>query len=193
MRHPVVYLSSQSFLSILFAAVDTGKRECLGIMFGREDNRSGSKLIIQHVCAIQSVSRRTPCSTEQSQASHLRIQKMIACAPRAFNFIGYFHSHPQWSAKEKHYPMPSKSDLQSCLDVESKVEIIVDIGRTKDGYPWLVREGGAVVGRVANWRFVLHAYRAYRDGDRIVSEQLKLRVDPHVFLTLRHPKVPTVH
>ncbi len=183
MSKPVVYLRSECFLNIIFGAIDTGKKECLGVLFGREDKRSGSKLVIENVCEIQSVCKRTNCASHHSRASADRINKLIECAPEAFPFLGYFHSHPQWSSKERHYPGLSEGDFDALKRSNAKLEIIVDIGRASGSCPWMVRQNGAIVGRLANWRFALHAYNITGD----TWQKLKLKVDPGVFLKLRKP------
>ena len=183
MTKPVVYLRAECFFSIIFGAFDTGKKECLGILFGREDNRSGNKLIVENVCEIQSITKRTSGKAWHSKASADRIDKLLECAPAAFPFIGYFHSHTQWSSRESHYPLLSEGDFEDLKTSGAKLEIIVDIGKASGSCPWTLRQNGAIVGRLANWRVALHAYNI--EGD--TWQKLKLKVDPSVFLKLRRP------
>ncbi len=182
----IVHLSKESFFSIVLAAIEAGKYECCGILYGRK--RGERRIDVDFACALQMPVTRTSGCFYESPPADARISALQECAPRAYRYLGNFHSHPKWFKYEAHTPKLSRSDAKNILENKARIEILVDIGQARGGCPWQMRQSGSIAGRVANWRLVMYAYRVFPYHDVFISEQLPLRVSRSALAMLRRPK-----
>jgi proteasome lid subunit RPN8/RPN11 len=177
---PAVYLNRDAFRELLFAAVETGQKECLGILFGWEVEKGGHKIVVSGISGFQSLVRRKNTEVVHSQAAHNRIQDFMASAPSEYQQVGHFHSHCEWMNFPSS-PEMSKGDIDNVVRTESKIEIIILIAKRKRGQNirWSAREDGGVEGTTGKWSLGLHAYQVAisPDGSRR-AEKLNLVVSP---------------
>lgn len=154
-----VHIRKEAFLTILWTAVETFKKECLGAILGYTPSPKKDYFLITDAIPFQGIKKRLNTQVTQSERSNARWNEFwykISTHPQR---LGIFHSHPEWGP---HQPLPIMSayDIEDMQKQKNPLEIIVCISSYKKrGFiPWELLEDGSVQGSLATFNFRVNAF-----------------------------------
>lgn len=165
MDPPYVYIENEPLLDVILASIETFKRECLGLLFGRVPSRTRNYFHITNAVNIQLAKKRKNTEIEQSHISEEKIREMCSQYPRLYPLIGDFHSHPEWGQYRREAAM-SDTDIEDMRKrrEELKVCIVVKISLiNKERVVWESTNDDGIKGSLAKYKFHINAIRL--DGD----------------------------
>lgn len=158
MDPPIVYIEKEPFLNMVWSAIETFNRECLGFVFGKKPSKSRNYFTVENVVNIQLAKVRKNLKVHQSQAGSDRVDKVVNKYPKLFPFIGDFHSHPEWR-QHKRLALPSDQDKESMLKDQIDLSIIIKISSiNKDRPIWETVPEGGVNGSLDRYKFYINAF-----------------------------------
>jgi proteasome lid subunit RPN8/RPN11 len=174
---PTVYVHRNAFETMIAASVETFKRECFGVVFGRAPTKSRQYFIITNVSPMQ-CSKRFNTRIEGHARSERRLNKFYERMPPSSRPLGNFHSHTEWGDTRYKAAM-SAADLLSMMRAEAKIEFIIAISSRKKGKDeWRANDDGSVAGSFGsghyNYNFSMHAYVIEEQKDESVSVRIKI-------------------
>ena len=172
MDPPYVYIEKEPLLDMVLASVETFKRECLGLLFGRASSRTRNYFHITNVVNIQLARKRKNKEIEQSKISEEKIKEMCSQYPRLYPVIGDFHSHPEWGQCRRQATM-SDADLEDMKKrrEELKVCLVIKISLiNKERVVWEPVGDGGVRGSLAKYKFHINAIRLGDDDKEEILE-----------------------
>ncbi|MDO8504585.1 MAG: Mov34/MPN/PAD-1 family protein [Candidatus Liptonbacteria bacterium] len=174
MNSPEVYVEKEPFFNMVLAAIETGKRECLGIVFGRKPGRNRNYFHVTNATAIQCVRRRSNKEVEQTDLSSKNIAPLLASGS-PMRFLGDFHSHPDWGGHKAPFGM-SEGDVKNMADAGNYLEFIILISSVdKERGPWEALSDGSVRGFLTKRSIGLSVYMLQDvDGKK---KPIKLRIN----------------
>jgi hypothetical protein len=153
----VVFLTSDAFISLIVSCIEVYRKEAAGILMGDYVFNSDT-YYIKGAIPFQSANRKFS-EVEYHIARTQRIRENLELC--LSDFIGYFHSHPQYFNKEITSEL-SQADKESME--EGDFEIIVSIKDLKRYSPWVFKKKTMELsGCVGNYALNISAYS--RDGD----------------------------
>lgn len=171
MDSPIVYIEKEPFLTMIFASVETFKRECLGYIFGYKPTQDRNSFVITNAIPIQLAKKRKNSEVEQSKLSMNNISNCFDGYPSLFRKIGDFHSHPEWG-RHKVQAIPSKQDIKDMIEEEIPIGIIIAISLlNKERILWQNTSGGGVKGSLGKYKFHLNVFRVVKDEDNNRTEE----------------------
>jgi proteasome lid subunit RPN8/RPN11 len=171
---PEVYIEKEPFLNMVVAALETGKRECLGIVCGRKPGRNRNYFHITNAAGFGCVRRRSNTEVEQSKLGFKNIAPLFT-SDSPLQLLGDFHSHPEWGGHRRSSEL-SEHDIRHMIDDEDDLGIVIlRSSVVKDRGPWEALSDGSVRGFITKKNVSLHAYMLVQeDGEK---KSLKLRIN----------------
>ncbi len=129
----VVFLTSDAFVSLIISCIEVYRKEAAGILMGDYVFNSDT-YYIKGVIPLQSANRKFS-EVEYHLARTQRMRENLELC--LSDFIGYFHSHPQYFNMEITSEL-SQADKESME--EGDFEIIVSIKDLKRYSPWIFKK-----------------------------------------------------
>lgn len=172
MDPPYVYIEKEPLLDMVLASIETFRRECLGLLFGRTPSRTRNYFHITNAVNIQLARKRKNKEIEQSKISEEKIREMCGQYPRLYPLIGDFHSHPEWGQYRRVATM-SDTDLEDMRKRrdELKVCLVVKISLiNKERVVWEPASDGGIKGSLAKYKFHINAIRLGGDDKEEILE-----------------------
>ncbi len=121
----LVYISSDSFVSLVSSSAESYRKEVGGLLFGDIFQTKNKKLIVHQAIPLLSA-EQTKTSVTYHQIRTPRVTKMWDDLSTYWP-IGEFHSHPE-SKGNRHNPSPSDDDIKCIKD--DNIELIVSIRKS---------------------------------------------------------------
>ena len=170
---PAVYVECEPFFNMLAAAVETFKRECLGLVFGLPPTSVKNFFWVTNILPLQCTRVRKNKEVEQSKRSSQALGKFFKEAGSMYSRLGHFHSHPEWG-EFKGGPNLSQADITNMASEKSVLDFLIVISSRRKGFaPWKTQENGSVAGSLGHFNFLINAYTLERDAEgQPVSKQL---------------------
>lgn len=163
MDPPTVYIEKEPFLNMVWSAIESFNRECLGYMFGKCPTKDHNFFVVENAVNIQLARVRKNMEVQQSRASSNRTEGVVEKYGRLYPFIGDFHSHPEWH-KRKRLAVPSEQDKKAMIQDNIKLSIIIKISTiNKERLLWENISSGGVHGSLDKYKFHLNAFSMISD------------------------------
>ena len=156
---PKVHVNKEAFFVMAWAAVETFKKECLGLLLGYGPTELYNYYLITGATPFQSVRRRSNTEVIQSERGFDRLNRFFSeLKSMKTQYLGDFHSHPEWGERKPFVDM-SDIDIKSMSDEGHNLEIIIGISsRRKGQIVWEVLPDGSVKGSIDRYNFHFNAY-----------------------------------
>lgn len=177
MELSAVHIMREPVLTMIARAIETGRRECLGELFGKVPAGIRKDFLVSHASALRMFRWHRKRRLTQDRAAADRLFALMQERPRAYPRIGFFHSHPQWSAKIPDTTLSelSAEDVAAMIELGTAIEIIVAVGAgVARESAWAVREDGSISGPVLGRRVSLHAYRLIAGDSGKIPQQIPI-------------------
>lgn len=164
-----VELSKIAFLGILASALETYKRETIGLLFG-----SKSKKIIRVKLAFPpQTAKRFFARAEITSKAEKRLISIFQNFAH-MKLLGFFHSHPEWGDIMGETKL-SEDDINS-LEV-GEIEIVISINKTKRNYEWHYNLDKTLSGTVDHYFFKMACYlKSLKKNSQIKMTPLKIKI-----------------
>ncbi len=172
MDPPYVYIEKEPLLDMVLASIETFRRECLGLLFGRTPSRTRNYFHITNTVNIQMVRKRKNKEIEQNKTSAEKIREVCSQYPNLYPLIGDFHSHPEWGRCRREATM-SDADLEDMRKrrEELKVCLVIKVSLiNKERVVWEPVGGGGIRGSLAKYKFHINAIRLIGDDKEEILE-----------------------
>lgn len=164
MDPPIVYIEKEPFLNMVWSAIESFNRECLGFLFGKKLSKDYNSFVIENAVNIQLARVRKNLEVQQSKASSNRTDAIVKKYGKLYPFIGDFHSHPEWH-KHKRLALPSDQDKEAMKKDKIDLSIIIKISSVNKDRPiWENASGGGIHGSLDKYKFHINAFSMIPDG-----------------------------
>ena len=158
MDPPFVYIEKESFLNMVWSAIEPFNRECLGLLFGKKPSKNRNNFVVENAINVQLARVRKNLKVQQSHASSNRVDEITDKYPKLFPFIGDFHSHPEWR-QNKRVALPSDQDKEAIFKDKIDLSIIIKISSiNKDRPTWETIPGSGISGSLGRYKFHINAF-----------------------------------
>lgn len=165
-----VRIMKDALLSMLFAAIETFPKECLGTIFGKRPTRKKKYHLITNAIPIQLVTCRKNNEVEQDDYGKKQLRSIIAKAPKLYPALGSFHSYPEGRKKIKtefdiaEMSEISKADKKSMRKDKEEIAIIITVSYKKKllekWHSNRVETEGWIEGRLGRYNLYITAHAA---------------------------------
>jgi len=135
-------ISEEAFLGLVLSAIEVYKRECLGLLLGY---RLKDRFLIEYAIPYQTAERSHDL-VDINNKYHRRLKGALE-ALHKWDFIGDFHSHPQYGPAKGNVS-PSREDIKDVP--ENSIFVIVAINDRKKQQFFEENKDGTVSGVVGD-------------------------------------------
>lgn len=170
-----VHIRKEAFLIMLWAAVETFKKECMGVILGSAPSPGRDHFWISDVIPFQGIEKRLNTKVVQSGRSNARWNEFWGRLQFRPKRLGLFHSHPEWGSHKPPSEMSDK-DTKDMKEQKSPLEIIICISsRGKGSYlHWELLEDGSIQGSIASFNFRVNAFTLVSEGERVEPARIQI-------------------
>jgi len=177
MDPPIVYIEKETFLDMLFASVDTFRKECFGYILGSKPTRNNNCFKIVNVITVASTIKRANKEVRISKGCHERINKIFDKYPKEYPYIGWFHSHPEWGSIPGSHEM-SDDDIQETIHSQSDVAVVIKISsRRRERLDWVLKTDGGIRGTFSDYVVDVNMYRIIQVENQNIPESLQIKAE----------------
>ncbi len=164
MDPPIVYIETLPFEDMILSAVESFRRECLGLLRGSLPSRRRNYFVITDVVAIQLAKKRKNKEVDQSQGGKKRMNKIFNRYPKLYGVIGDFHSHPEWGQYRRE-TAPSDDDIAEMIREKIPLGVIINISiLNKERILWHTCSDGGVKGSLGDYKLHIRVFRILPNG-----------------------------
>ena len=175
MEIPLVYMAQKAVMNMIYCAMETDRRECMGDLFGRIPGGTRKDFLVDNAISLALLDRRMNRGLEQNKPAAGRLGDLRRVLPRAFPLIGYFHSHSQFRKTHKTGELSDMAGTDiSTLDAFGYLGIIIAINRSAKDFPWEVAPDGTIGASLLGRNISIHAYRLLKEGEGKVPQKLRI-------------------
>ena len=145
-----VVISDTAFVTIVAMALETYKKECLGILYG---HRAENGFTIEYALPHQTARRKL--SEVATYDRRLRAARGVVTELSSLEEIGDYHSHNDYGG-DGTWTMPSEPDMRSMTI--GNIYIVISVETCADKRAWHQQPTGAIVGSIKDKRVRVGAY-----------------------------------
>ena len=184
MALPTVHIRKEAFLVMVWAAIETFRKECLGFLLGYPPTAEKNFYNITDAVPFQKVRRRSNLEVTLSDRADARFKNFISGIDSVYpKYLGDFHSHSEWG---NYTPMSdmSEEDLKQFAKTSEPLEFIIGISARKKGRAvWELLTDGSVKGSFSKFNLHFNVYTLVSEDAPVVPQRLRI-VAPRSMETL---------
>ena len=172
MALPTVHIRKEAFLVMIWAAIETFKKECLGFLLGYPPTAENNFYFVTDAVPFQKVQRRSNSKVNLSVRADNAFKKFISDIGGVYpKYLGDFHSHPEWGDFHPSVDM-SGEDLIEFAKTPEPLEFIIGVSTRKKGKAiWESLPDGSIKGSFG--KFNLH-FNVFTLQKGIVPQKLRI-------------------
>ncbi len=190
MSQMTVHIRKEAFVVMVWSAIETSHKECLGFVLGSPPTTKRNSYYITDAVPYQHMKRRSNTEVELNDKADRRFNKWFVQleASSRLKYLGNFHSHPGWGGFFCEPGTMSEYDTEKFIR-EGKAGIdlkfIIDVTSRKRGCAsWETLDDGGVKGSLGHYNIRISVFGWFKNG-RETPSIIKLQiVAPEAIKTL---------
>lgn len=170
MSQATVHIRKEAFIIMVWSAIETSHKECLGFVLGSSPTATRNFYFVTDAVPYQCMKRRSNTEVELSDKASRRFNRwsvQLETSSR-LKYLGNFHSHPGWGGFLCEPGTMSECDIEKFIQ-EGKdglgLKFIIDVTSRKRGCAlWEIVDDGSVKGSLGHYNIRVCAFGQFRNG-----------------------------